>query len=340
MIKKETILNIRNVYTAAAFQVDGTTYVAAGSETEPEVYLCQLDRRKVERLPDCPGGMMSFLPVPGHPDQFISIMGLFPPFIGEEAGLFLHQREAGGWNTVRAMDLPFAHRCEIIRNGGENFLLAASVSIHKENPSDWSRPGELHLISLDRQSTIPWSSEVLDMSIVRNHGMTRARIGGNEAVCISGAEGIFYLERDSGGRWKFRPVFDREVSEMSFADLDGDGQDELVTIEPFHGETLSIYKRTGKHWMTQFTAPLSFGHGLSAGRFNGMPVVIVGNRSGSRNLEMFTIGDIKQGSVKKSIVEPEAGPTQTQVFRMDGRDYILSANQRKDEVALYREEAD
>lgn len=339
MIKKEVILNIKNVYTATAFRVDGTTYVAAGSETEPEVHLCQLDNRKVERLPDCPGGMMSFLPIPGHSDQFISIMGLFPPFIGNEAGLFLHKREAGGWKTVRAMDLPFAHRCEIISNGGENFLLAASVSIHKENPSDWLRPGELHLVSLDRQSAIPWNSEVLDMSIVRNHGMTRARIGGNETICISGAEGIFCLERDSRGRWEFMPVFDREVSEMSFADLDGDGQDELVTIEPFHGETLSIYKRFGKQWVTRFTAPLSFGHGLSAGRFNGMPVVIVGNRSGSLNLEMFTIGDIAQGIVKKRVVEYEAGPTQTQVFRMEGRDYILSANQRKHEVALYREGA-
>ena len=340
MIKKETILNIPNVYTATAFQVDGTTYVAAGSETEPEVHLCQMDNRQVEQLPDCPGGMMSFVPVPGHSDQFISIMGLFPPFIGNDAGLFLHQREDGGWRTVRAMDLPFAHRCEIISHGGKNFLLAASVSIHKENPSDWSRPGELHLVSLDRQSSIPWNSEVLDISVVRNHGMSRARIGGNETVCISGAEGIFSLERDVRGRWEFRPVFDGEVSEMSFADLDGDGQDELVTIEPFHGETLSIYKRSGEQWVKQFTAPLSFGHGLSAGRFNRMPVVIAGNRSGSLNLEMFIIGDLEQGAVKKSVVEPDAGPTQTQVFSFDGRDYILSANQRKHEVALYREVSD
>jgi hypothetical protein len=35
------------------------------------------------------------------------------------------------------------------------------------------------------------------------------------------------------------------------------------------------------------------------------------------------------------VVEHDAGPTQTQVFRMDGKDYILSANQRKHEVALY-----
>ena len=34
-------------------------------------------------------------------------------------------------------------------------------------------------------------------------------------------------------------------------------------------------------------------------------------------------------------IEKEAGPTQTQVFTYNSRDYILSVNQRKNEVALY-----
>lgn len=335
MIEKETILNIKNVYTATAFERDGAFIVAAGSETEPEVQLMRLVHREVERLPDCPGGMMSFVPVPGEPGQFVSVMGLFPPFIGTEAGLYLHEFMAGQWKTIRAMDLPFAHRCEILRDGKRNFLLAASVSRFKENPSDWSLPGELHLIDLDSQSGTPWESVVMEQHVIRNHGMSRAWINGKETLCISGAEGIFYLERESSGRWELRPVFEGEVSEMSFVDLDGDGRDELVTIEPFHGETLAIYKRSGNRWERRFSAPLSFGHGLSAGKFNGNPVVVTGNRSGSYNLEMFTVINLTQEDVRKMVVEHDAGPTQTQVFRMDGKDYILSANQRKHEVALY-----
>lgn len=335
MIEKETILNIRNVYTATAIKRDGALFVAAGSETEPEVRLMRLSNREVEQLPDCPGGMMSFVPVPGKQGQFVSVMGLFPPFIGGEAGLFLHEFKSGQWKTIRAMDLPFAHRCEILREGKQNFLFAASVSRYKENPSDWSLPGELHLIDLDRQSGAPWESGILEQLVTRNHGMSRARISGKETLCISGAEGIFYLERESSGTWVLRPVFDGEVSEMCFVDLDGDGQDELMTIEPFHGETLAIYKRSGERWERRFSAPLSFGHGLSAGRFNGRPVVVTGNRSGSCNLEMFTVINLHQEDVRKMVIENDAGPTQTQVFRMDGKDYILSANQRKHEVALY-----
>ncbi len=335
MIEKETILNIKNVYTATAFERGGVLFVAAGSETEPEVRLMRLVNREVERLPDCPGGMMSFVPVPGKPGQFVSVMGLFPPFIGAEAGLYLHEFKAGQWKTIRAMDLPFAHRCEILRDGKQNFLLAASVSRFKENPSDWSLPGELHLIDLDRQSGTPWESRVLEQPVTRNHGMSRARINGKETIFISGAEGIFYLDRDTSGSWELRSIFEGEVSEMSFVDLDGDGQDELVTIEPFHGETLVIYKRSGNRWERRFSAPLSFGHGLSAGTFNGSPVVVAGNRSGSCNLEMFSVINLNQGDVRKTVIENDSGPTQTQVFRQDGKDYILSANQRKHEVALY-----
>ena len=35
------------------------------------------------------------------------------------------------------------------------------------------------------------------------------------------------------------------------------------------------------------------------------------------------------------MIENEVGPTQTQIFSYEGTDYILSANQKKNEVALY-----
>ena len=111
MLSKQTILRINKVYTAHAFQTEYGFYVGAGSETDPTVHLYDLRKGKFEEVADCPGGMMSFIPVPGRPDSFVSIMGLFPPFIGGEAGLYLHQKADGEWKTEKAMALPFAHRC-------------------------------------------------------------------------------------------------------------------------------------------------------------------------------------------------------------------------------------
>jgi hypothetical protein len=335
MNNKRVILEIEAVYTANAFQVGSEFYIGAGSETKPEVYLYHIMTGNTSLVKDSPGGVMSFVPVPGNADLFVSIQGLFPPFIGVEAGLFMHRRLNGDWQTERALHLPFVHRCEILNRGVKNFLFAATVSTYKENPQDWSNPGELHLIELDLTPGALWKSRVMDKRITRNHGMTRTRIRGNETLCISGKEGIFFLEQRTGDDWVLQPLFNREVSEMSFIDLDGDGQEELVTIEPFHGETLNIYKNTGKKWELRISDSLSFGHGLSTGFVHQEPVIVVGNRSGSFALESFSVHDLSKGKFDRLVLEKDAGPTQTQVFSVGDMDYILSANQRKNEVALY-----
>ncbi len=50
---------------------------------------------------------------------------------------------------------------------------------------------------------------------------------------------------------------------------------------------------------------------------------------------MFTVDDLDKGIVNKIVIEEDVGPTQTQVFSFGNSDYILSANQKKNEVALY-----
>lgn len=334
-MKKKVILNVESVYTANAFQVGTEFYIAAGSETKPEVYLSNLASGSSSLVTGCPGGVMSFIPVPGNPDLFFSIMGLFPPFIGAEAGVFMHHRSGEKWETKKAMDLPFAHRCEILNRNGKNYLFAASVSKYKENPLDWSKSGEMHLIRLEDTFQVPLKSEIIDDSLIRNHGMLRTKIEGIETICVSGKEGIFYFEEQDDDKWVKKQIFDKEVSEFCFIDLDGDGQEELVTIEPFHGEALNVYKRVGKQWELKFTDSLSFGHGLSCGFMNGEPIIMVGNRRGSFTLDQFKVIDFANGKFSREVVEEDAGPTQTQVFSAGNTDYILSANQKKNEVALY-----
>ncbi len=334
-MKKKVILNIESVYTANAFQIGLEMFVAAGSETKPEVYLYHLSSGQTSQVTGCPGGVMSFIPVPGNPDLFFSIMGLFPPFIGAEAGVFMHRWSDEKWETQKAMDLPFAHRCEIIQRNGKNYLFAASVSKYKENPPDWSNPGELYLIRLEEDIKLPLKSELIDNTLTRNHGMLRTNIEGTETVCISGVDGIFYFEQQPGDKWVKKILFNKEVSEFCLIDLDGDGQEELVTIEPFHGEALNVYKHNGRQWELKFTDSLSFGHGLSGGFVNGEPVIIVGNRRGSFTLDRFKVTDFESGQFSREVIEEDAGPTQTQVFTFGNTDYILSANQKKNEVALY-----
>ena len=128
MLQKQIILRIKNVYTAHAFESGSQTFVGAGSETEPVVQLFDPASGIVEDIGQCPGGMMSIIPLPGKPRHLVSVMGLFPPFQGVNAGLFLHRNEGESWTTTRIFDLPFAHRCEFLPNSRVPFLIAASVS--------------------------------------------------------------------------------------------------------------------------------------------------------------------------------------------------------------------
>ena len=330
-MNKKSILEIQSVYTANAFVIDGVTYIGAGSETTPAVYVHDLQASTSSLVNGCPGGVMSFVPVPGHPDLFYSIMGLFPPFVGMEAGVFMHRRTGEVWETSKAMALPFAHRCDILEKEGRNWLFAASCSKFKAEPADWSQSGELYVIPLD-EAGLPGTPELVYDKIWRHHGMLKARVHGDDTLLFSGAEGVFYMAREDG-KWAVRQLFDHEVSEFGLIDLDGDGMDELVTIEPFHGNTLNVYKRSAEGWDKLYTDELWFGHGLSCGMFKGEPVFVVGNRRGPLTLNMYR--RLADGTFVRETLEEEAGPTQTQVFTAGGTDYIMSANQLKNEVALY-----
>ena len=335
MLEKKTILQVENVYTTHAFETSSGMYVAAGSETGPEVYLFDLANGHKSLVSDCPGGMMSFIPVPGLAHSYISIMGLFPPFIGKEAGLYGHHHSVDGWETRKIIDLPFAHRCEIMRVKDENILVAATVSKHKENPADWSQKGGLHLFRIGEDIWNPEPMDPPDLAIFRNHGMLKTRNKGMERLYVSGVEGLFEIVPREDGSWHSISVLEKEVSEFTFIDLNGDGTDELVTIEPFHGNTLNIYQQQAGGWVLRSTDSLSFGHGLSSGFYHGLPVIVAGNRSDSLTLDIFTVGNLVKGTVYRRVIEEEAGPTQTQVLRHNGVDYILSSNQKKNEVALY-----
>ena len=222
-MKKKSILEIQSVYTANAFIVDGVPYVGAGSETTPAVYVQNLQTGSSSLVDGCPGGVMSFVPTPGHPDLFYSIMGLFPPFVGMEAGVFMHRRTGDSWETAKAMALPFAHRCDILEKDGRNWLFAASCSKFKENPADWSQSGELYVIPLDAETGLPVTPELVYDKIWRHHGMLKARIHGDDTLLFSGAEGVFFMVFKDG-RWTVSRLFDHEVSEFGLIDLDGDGK--------------------------------------------------------------------------------------------------------------------
>ncbi len=135
-------------------------------------------------------------------------------------------------------------------------------------------------------------------------------------------------------RWRFHKIFNGEVSEMAFLDIDQDGRDEMVTIEPFHGDELVVYDTVDDAPAARReTRPIAFGHGLWAGPVNGVPSVIVGNRSGHKNLELLQWTGEQEPAVVT--IAEGTGTAQVTVVHHPGGDHIVATNQETAQIVRY-----
>ncbi len=279
-----------------------------------------------------PGGCMALVADPDRPSDLWAVMGCFVGYKFQGGGIY---RIRDGGPAERAADLPFAHRIGIVRRGGSRWLVAANLAEDKAEAADWTRPGAVHAADLDGPDTRLTLFPILP-GIHRNHGFLVSRFEGRASVLVGCAEGLFAIGLDSGGSaWPFRQVLSQEVSEMAVADLDGDGTEELVTIEPFHGSALRAYRKSAAGWAPFWETEISFGHCVLAGTFEGRPGVLVSNRAGSRDLLLFQFSAESPSTPHRIVVEAGAAAANMLVLPWEGRDRIFSANQAAAEIVMY-----
>jgi len=229
----------------------------------------------------------------------------------------------------------------VVRRSSRRYLVAANLAADKKDAADWSRPGAVYAAELpgadERQEAVPaLTLEPVFPGIHKNHGFLVTRFEGKESLLIGCAEGLFALDLASGQPgWAFRQVLSLEVSEMAVADLDGDGVDELVTIEPFHGSTLRAYRVSRGGWEPFWETEISFGHCVLAGAFQGQPTVLVSNRTGSRDLLLFQFSPGAPSRPVQVVVDAGAAAANLLVLPWEGRDRIFSANQAAGELVMY-----
>ncbi len=335
--KKTKLLDFKHGYSIAVTRNGTEPQLFIGSEVEGPSLALSLDGQCVTEFAKGPGGSMAIIPAPDRDHCLLSIAGMFPPFIGQAGAILKHERKEKGWGSTELVKLPFAHRMDFLETAlGRTVLIVAAVAQDKHNPDDWEHPGPILALPWDPESGGLGQPETLDLALVRNHGMLRKPLDDRDAVWVSGAEGIFAIQPapDLSG-WAIQQCFDREVSEFVFLDLDGDGHEELITIEPFHGNLFRVYRRVGQTWELTFEDTLSFGHGLAATAYQGYPMVAVGNRADHRSLFLYNWNASPLDTPKKSILDRDVGPTQTLFFEHDHALHLLSCNPTQDELACY-----
>lgn len=344
---RHTLARLNMPYPLGTISLGGQQCVAASTEDHGPVLLARPPFREAIQMVDGPGGCMALAEDGRRPGELFAVMGCFLGY-KFQTGAVYHirpdgQDAPGAWTAERILDLPFAHRIAFVERGGGRWLLAASLAADKRDPADWSQPGSLSASRVPMRAGEKWQLSPILPGIHRHHGMLVAPFMGKPSILVSGTEGLFAadLARD-GADWGFERVLQNEVSEIAVCDLDGDGVDELITIEPFHGSTMRVYRRDGESWRTAWEGALEFGHCLWAGSFGGAPSILASSRAGSRDLLLFRWDPRRRAAGRladpeRVVVDAGVGAANMLVLRDGSADLIFSTNQAAGEIVCYRQ---
>ena len=173
--------------------------------------------------------------------------------------------------------------------------------------------------------------------MLKNHGYYRhVEKDGSTSGIVSFDGGVLQVfpPQTAGGEWRIEELITDAASDAVLMDLNGDGEEELCAIAPFHGDIVNIYEKKNDRFELAYTHPekLEFLHAIFGGDICGKPAWIIGNRKGDRLLLAFTYG--KDGYEAQEL-DRGRGAANVLHYVYEGRDIIIGANRETNEIARY-----
>ncbi|HEY9054663.1 MAG TPA: hypothetical protein VIO60_07575 [Rectinemataceae bacterium] len=340
-IEKKALAEINRCYAVARFDVKGTPTVFFATEGEG---ICEAfdgpDFDRPRRVWDGPGGTMSIVPIPGRDGEFLAVQKFFKLFQWDQACIVWAKPKAGGGFEVRELlRLPYIHRFDIFASGEKLYVLACTLAESKETRDDWTKAGKIYVGELADDWDKPLDLRVLKEGLFRNHGYARSAWKGRQCGLVTSDQGAFaVLPPDSAGAdWTMEQFMDWPISDIAACDIDGDGELEYATIEPWHGEYFRVWKKSGGAWEKVFEHPevSEFYHVVVEGTLRGEPVFLGGCRRGSQHLFYLHATKKSPLSIEAVTIENGVGPSNALIFQDGDRDIIVSANREIGQAALY-----
>ena len=336
--QKQVIDQIEKCYALTMIEQDGRPLLAVAGEKDAPCRLYDLDGSQVDQVWDKPGGVMTMVPVPGGNGTFLSTQAFFSPDDSKDARLICAQRHHDRWKLTRVLDIPHIHRFDVIPKDGINYVIACTLKSGHEYSGDWRCPGRIWTGVLPEEPTQPLKLSLFRDGLTHNHGYTRSIKDGEIRSVISCDEGVFLVTPPAQPKseWAIVQLLKEPASDAVLIDLDGDGEDELLTISPFHGDTLSIWHLAAGTYQKVYAYPekLPFLHAITAGTVYGRPMVFVGHREGRRSLLGFYY-DRPQNRYTFDILDENTGAANCLLFSRDGHPALLVTNREVDEAAIY-----
>ena len=337
--EKKKLDDIERCYAASTLRWQGKLYAVFASESiDGPCYAytgTQFSQREV--IWEKAGGTMSLIQIPGRDGEFIAVQRFFPGFQSAGAKLVWGKRNSSGWEVKDLADLPYVHRFDLFPIEDEIYLFAAILCGSKKDREDWSDPGKILTGKLPSNPAKGIGFKEIYGGQIKNHGYCRGRWQDREAAFWTSEAGLYVAvpPEKKDGEWRITKIIDRPISDITLCDLDGCGADELVTIEPFHGDQFVVNKKNanGYEIVWRYPKEIDFAHTVVGCSLLGKPAVVGGIRR--KNSELFVLLHEQGKGFFTELVEEGVGTSNVAVANINGTDIIIAANHTKNEAAVY-----
>ncbi|MEG0238326.1 MAG: hypothetical protein RR628_01800 [Clostridium sp.] len=338
-IEKKFLTDLHRCYATSSTVIDGDRKILIATEGEGKCFMYEGEDFKQSTVWDGPGGTMSIIAVPGKNGDFLAVQRFFPTFQSEDAEIVWGKFVDGKWEIKTLFKLPYLHRFDILEANGKLYFLGAVLCNSKKCKEDWSDPGKIYVGEIPEDLNEKIELKVIKEGLTKNHGYCRSEFEGKMVGLVTSEEGIFRVTppQNKDDEWTVMQIMDRPTSDVAVVDIDCDGEDELVTIEEFHGKHFRINKKYGDEYKIIYEYPkeMDFGHVVWGGKLRGVPTIIGGYRRNDKDLFYVQCTDKDNLTFKTEVIESGVGPSNVAVINEEDRDIIISANRELGEAALY-----
>lgn len=339
-IVKKVLDEIYRCYCAGSVTVDGNLHVLlASEEIEGPCYAYYGENFSEKKVVwEKSGGTMSLVEIPGTNGEFLAVQNFFPGFNAQTSKIVWGKYVNGEWVVKDFINLPYVHRFDILQVGDKKYILCCTLCDSKSDRNDWSAPGRLWVGELPNDFTNSVELRSIKSGLLKNHGYSRGIYKGKEAAFTTCDSGIYVAipPQSPEEDWTVEHIMEGPISDVAVYDVDGDGEDEIITIAPFHGNEFKVMKKVQDEYQEVYAYPneMDFAHAVWAGDIRGRATIIGGIRR--MDCELFYVQYNKStGEYETTMIEEGVGTANVSIVHEAKRDIIIAANHTKNEAALY-----
>lgn len=335
-IKKIKLDNIKRCYCASNIYMKGENHILFASE-DPDVTCTMFsgkDFTQKQEIWKHPGGCMSIVPIPDKEGEFLAVQEFYLKVSPSLSKVVWGKFTEDGIVLKDIIHLPYVHRFDIYSKNGVNYIACATIATSKESKDDWRVPGKIYVGQLPDNLNEEIRLEILMDGLYRNHGYWHAIDG--SCGYFGSDQGIVKVTppKKLQGQWSCELIMEGKISEVAIIDIDGDGEDEIMTIEEFHGKHIYIYKKVDGVYkrVYEYENKIDFAHTLVGGYLRGVATFLAGVRR--EDAEIFYV-QWAQDHFETVVYDTGVGPANLCLINEQDRDLIVAANHTANEAAVY-----